>query len=43
MRRIRLNLAPDLQVGFTDREQALRLIEYWAGRGMGVVQGGLWA
>ncbi|WP_054854430.1 ATP-binding protein [Vulcanisaeta distributa] len=38
MRRIRLNLAPDLQVEFADRERALSRIKYWAEHGMGVVQ-----
>ncbi|MGC8543901.1 MAG: ATP-binding protein [Vulcanisaeta sp.] len=38
VRRIRLNLASNLQVEFVDRDSALRRIEYWAGRGMSVVQ-----
>ncbi|MGC9227765.1 ATP-binding protein, partial [Caldivirga sp.] len=38
MRRIRLNLASNLQVEFVDRDSALRRIEYWARRGMSAVQ-----
>ncbi len=38
MRRIRLNLAPNLQVEFTDRESALRHVEEWIDRGMRLVE-----
>ena len=36
--RIRLRLTSSLQVEFADREQALRRMEEWADRGMGVVE-----
>ena len=38
MERIRLRFTRDLEVGFVDRERALRRIEEWAGRGTRFVQ-----
>ena len=38
MERIKLPLAPGLEVQFADREQALKKVEEWADRGMSVVQ-----
>ncbi len=38
MRRIRLNLAPHVEVEFTDRELALRKMKEWAEKGMVNVQ-----
>ena len=38
MERIRLRLAPGVEVHFTDREAALRKMEEWAERGTGTVQ-----
>ncbi|WP_367834466.1 hypothetical protein [Vulcanisaeta sp. JCM 16159] len=37
MKRVRLRFAGGVEVDFVDRDLALRRVEDWAGRGMGVV------